>query len=161
MKNLLLALLVLSPAFATADDKAPARSVADSLSDGEMLDACAEELPKQLECKAEFCNAMVDIRRKYQAKFAGVDRAEMVNGCLAEIATDGTGDAKARRDRCEAWSKGRPPMKVARTELVASKECWTQATCGERVACWGPLTDKRMAAMFGGAKPAEKKAPAK
>ena len=160
MKLFLAALLSVVPLIAFAEDKQPAKAatVGDFLSDSEMLDGCAEELPKQMECKADFCNAMVDIRRKYQAKFAGVDRAEMVAGCLTEIATDGTGDPKVRRARCESWSKGRPGMKVARSEAAEVKECWSKATCGERIWCWSPFTDKRMAAI---GKPAEKKAPTK
>ena len=145
MKPLITAALCLLPALCFADSKTP--TVAELLTDAELLDTCAEELPRQLECKPEFCSAMVDIRRKYQARFAGVDRAEMVQGCLTEIATDGTGDVKVRRSRCEGWMKGRPAMKVARSEAAAVKECWSKATCSERIACWSPFTDKRMASM--------------
>jgi hypothetical protein len=155
MKTLLAALLCLAPALVFAADKEPAKAgaaVSDYLSDAEMLDGCADELPKQLECKAEFCNAMVDIRRKYQPKFAGVDRNEMVKGCLGEIAVDGTGDQKTRRARCESWSKGRPAMKISRTDAAEQSACWTKSSCGEKIGCWGPLTDKKMSAM---AKPAK------
>jgi hypothetical protein len=148
MKRLVLAVACLAPLFAFAQPKpAAAPPAGDFLTAGEQLDACAAELPKHLECKQEFCNAMVDIRKKLQPKFATVDKAELVTACLAEIAVDGTGDAKARRDRCEGWSKGRPPMKVARSEQATSAACFEKATCGERIACWAPLTEKRMAAM--------------
>lgn len=118
--------------------------VADFLTDAEALDACAEQLPKQLECKQEFCDAMVDIRRKLQPKFAGADRAELVKGCLTEIAVDGTGDQKTRRDRCAAWAKGRPAMKMPRADAAAATACFGKATCGERIGCWAPITEKLM-----------------
>lgn len=148
MTRILLAVACLAPMFASAQQKPAAAPAADDfLSAGEQLDACAAELPKHLECKQEFCSAMVDIRKKLQPKFAAVDKAELVTACLAEIAVDGTGDAKARRDRCEAWSKGRPALKVSRSEVASSTACFEKASCGERIACWAPLTEKRMAAM--------------
>ena len=142
MKCLVLACLV--PFFAFAQSK-PATG--EFLTDAEGLDLCAEALPKQLECKQEFCNAMVDLRKKHQPRFASVERAEMVAGCLTEIAVDGTGDLKTRRDRCAARSKGRPPMKVARADATASTACFEKATCGEKIGCWAPITDKAMASM--------------
>lgn len=146
MKFLVLALTCVVPAIAFAQSKAAAPAT-EFLSDAEMLDACAETLPRQLECKQDFCNAMVDLRRKHQPRFATVDRAEMVTACLAEIAVDGTGDSKARRDRCAAWSKGRPAMKVPRADATASTACFAKASCGERISCWAPITEKQMASM--------------
>jgi hypothetical protein len=146
MKRFVLAAVCLVPVFAFAQAKAP---VADLLSAGELLEQCAQALPKQLECKQEFCDAMVDLRRKHQPKFAKVDRAQMVAGCLTEIAVDGTGDDKARRDRCEGWSKGRPAMKVQRSEAAAATACFSKATCGERIACWAPITEKQLAQSTG------------
>ena len=140
MKRIVLAALCLAPVFAFGQSK-----VSDFLSDSEMLDTCADALPKQLECKQEFCGAMVDIRKKLQPRFASVDRAEMVTACLGEIAIDGTGDAKTRRDRCTGWSKGRPAMKVTRAEAEASTECFAKAPCSERIACWARITEKQMA----------------
>ncbi len=143
MKTLVLAVGCLVSSFAFAQSK-PA--VADYLSEAEGLDACAEQLPKQLACKQEFCDAMVDIRKKLQPRFKDVKREEMVAGCLTEISVDGTGDLKTRRDRCAAWAKGRPPMKVARADAAASAACFSKATCGEQIGCWAPLAEKQMAA---------------
>lgn len=147
MKRFALTLACLVPVVAFAQNKA-----ADFLNEAELLDACAQTLPKQLECKEDFCSAMVDLRKKHQPRFASVDRAEMITGCLTEIAVDGTGDLKARRDRCAAWSKGRPPMKVARGEATASTACFAKATCGERIGCWAPITEKQMLSMAPGKK---------
>jgi hypothetical protein len=146
MKRHALALAALLPLFTAASANA-APSVGEYLSDAEQLDACAEQLPKQLACKEEFCSAMVDIRKKHQPRFAAIDRAEMVKGCLAEIAVDGTGDHQTRRARCEGWSKGRPALKVARTEAAASNACFEKPTCEARIACWAPITDKQMASL--------------
>lgn len=143
MKRLVLAVACLAPMFAFAEG---------ALSDAEALDVCAEMLPKQLECKEDFCSAMVDIRKKHQPKFASADKAEMVKGCLAEIAVDGTGDTKARRDRCAEWSKGRPAMKVLKSDATAATACFTKATCGERIGCWAPITEKQMSAAMAGKK---------
>ena len=145
MKRFVLAVACLAPMFAFAQSKA-APTVADFLTDAQMLDSCAEALPRQLECKQDFCDAMVDIRKRNQPRFANVDRAQMVAGCLTEIAVDGTGDLQTRRDRCAAWSKGRPAMKVARSDATAATACFTRGTCGERIACWAPITEKQLVA---------------
>lgn len=148
MKRLVLAVVCLAPVFAFAQQQsAAAPPAADLLSSGEQLDACAAELPKQLACKQDFCAAMVGLRKKLQPRFAEADTSEMLTACLAEISVDGTGDAKARRARCEGWSKGRPALKVARSEAAASAACFEKASCGERIACWAPLAEKLMAAM--------------
>lgn len=115
------------------------------LSAPELLEACATSLPKQLECKEDFCSTMVDLRRRHQAHFAAVDRAEMVKACLAEIAVDGTGDLSTRKERCAAWSKDRPTPQVLRTDAQAAAACFQKPTCRERIACWAPFTEKQLA----------------
>jgi hypothetical protein len=145
MKRFILAIACLVPVISFAQSKAA--PAAEFLTEAEALDGCAEALPKQLECKQEFCNAMVDIRKKLQPRFAAVEKAEMVTACLGEIAVDGTGDLQARRDRCAGWAKGRPPMKFSRADLTASNACFAKATCGERIGCWAPITQKQMASM--------------
>lgn len=142
MKSFVLAVgcLVSFSAFAQAKP-----TVADYLTEAEGLEACAEQLPKQLLCKQEFCDAMVDIRKKLQPRFKDVKREEMVAGCLTEISVDGTGDLKTRKDRCAGWAKGRPAMKIARADAQASMACFSKPTCGEQIGCWAPLTEKQMA----------------
>jgi hypothetical protein len=143
MKSIFL-MTALFPLLVFAEDHATPKAT-DYLTEAESLDACADELPMQLECKAEFCYSMVELSTKYQPRFNSVNKAEMVEVCLSEIAVDGTGDHRTRRDRCEAWSEGRPAMKVSKADAAASKQCWTKGTCGERIACWRPFAEKRLA----------------
>lgn len=116
------------------------------LSAPELLEVCATSLPKQLECKQDFCSAMVDLRKRHQARFASVDRAEMVKICLSEIAVDGSGDLATRKERCAAWSKDRPTPQVLRSDAQAAAACFDKPTCQERIACWAPFTEKQLAA---------------
>ncbi len=146
MKRFVLAIACLASFCSFAQSKAAAPT-SEFLTDAEALDGCAETLPKQLECKQEFCTAMVDIRMKLQPRFASADTAELAAACLGEIAVEGTGDLEARRDRCAAWAKGRPAMKISRADLTASTACFAKATCGERIGCWAPITEKQMASM--------------
>jgi len=74
-------------------------------------------------------------------------RLVLAVACLAEIAVDGTGETKVRRDRCAEWSKGRPPMKVSKADATAATACFTKSSCGERIGCWAPITETQMAAM--------------
>ncbi len=115
------------------------------LSAPELLEVCATSLPKQRECKEDFCSTMVDLRKRHQARFAAVDRAEMVKACLAEIAVDGSGDLSTRKERCAAWSKDRPTPQVLRTDAQAAAACFQKPTCQERIACWAPFTEKQLA----------------
>lgn len=111
----------------------------------ELIEVCATSLPKQLECKEDFCATMVDLRKRHQARFAAVDRAEMVKMCLAEIAVDGTGDLSTRKARCAAWSKDRPTPQVLRSEAEGAAACFQKPTCQERIACWAPYTERQLA----------------
>jgi hypothetical protein len=137
MRNLLVvALLLVGPSFAHAET--PARDV---LTEDEHLQMCAESLPKELECKKEFCAAMVKIRAGGDKK---ADTAAMESKCLKEIAVDGAGDLAARKARCAGWAKERPKMSVARADAKEMEACWAKATCGERVDCWAPKMKKMM-----------------
>jgi hypothetical protein len=139
MRNLLALLpLLLAPSLAFAD--APAAS--DTLSEDEGLTMCAEALPKQLECKKEFCTAMVKIRFKDKK----ADTKSLENICLKEIETDGTGDLAARKARCSAWAKERPKMSMTRTEAKEMDACWTKPSCKDKVDCWSPKMSKVMEA---------------
>jgi hypothetical protein len=136
MRNLfVVALLLVGPSLARAE--APAKDV---LTEDEHLQMCAEALPKQLECKKEFCAAMVKIR----AGDKKVDVAKMESKCLEEIAVDGSGDLATRKGRCAGWAKERPKMSIARADADEMKACWAKATCGERVDCWAPKFKKMM-----------------
>ena len=139
MRNLLvvpLALLLVGSSFARAET--PAKDV---LTEDEHLQMCAELLPKQLECKKEFCAAMVKIRARGDTK---VDAAAMESKCLEEIAVDGTGDLATRKARCAGWAKERPKMSIARADAKEMEACWAKATCDERVTCWAPKMKKMM-----------------
>jgi hypothetical protein len=117
--------------------EAPAR---DLLTDDESVTMCAEELPKDLECKKEFCAAMVKIR----AGDKTADLKAMEAKCLDEIAVDGTGDLAARKARCAGWMKSHPKMSMTQAEAKEMSACWTKASCGDRVACWAPHKAKQM-----------------
>jgi hypothetical protein len=142
MRNLLfVALLFVGPSLARAGT--PAQDVlTDVLTDEEHLRMCAEALPKELECKKEFCAAMVKIR----AGDKKVDAAAMEGKCLEEIAVDGTGDLAVREARCAGWQKERPKMSVARADGKEMEACWAKATCGEKIDCWAPKMKKMMEA---------------
>ena len=97
-------------------------------------------MPKELECKKEFCAAMVKIR----AGGKKVDAAAMESKCLQEIAVDGTGDLAARKARCAGWAKERPKMSIARADAKEMEACWARPTCGEKIDCWAPKMKKMM-----------------
>jgi hypothetical protein len=133
-------LLVLAPSFTSAETPAAG---SDTLSEDEGLTMCAEALPKQLECKNEFCAAMVKIRTKGNPK---ADLKAMEAKCIQEIAVDGTGDLATRKARCAGWARNRPKMSLKRTEANEMSACWTRSTCAERVDCWSPKMSKMMEA---------------
>jgi hypothetical protein len=143
MKRLVYLFAVIPCLYAHSASAAP--PAAPYLSAPELLEVCATSLPKQLECKEDFCSAMVDLRKRHQARFAAVDRAEMVKMCLSEIAVDGAGDFSARKERCAAWSKDRPTPQVLRSDAEAAAACFQKPTCQERIACWAPFTEKQLA----------------
>ena len=140
-------LLVLAPSFTSAE--APAAG-GDTLSEDEGLLMCAEALPKQLECKKEFCAAMVKIRTKGNAK---ADLKAMEAKCYQEIAVDGTGDLETRKARCAGWAKNRPKMSLKRSEAAEMSACWIKPTCAEKVDCWSPKMAKMMSKMMEAAAP--------
>src|SRR5439155_1879966 len=136
----------------------------DVMSDDEMLTACAEALPQQKECKAEFCTSMVDMRSKSDPRFKGADAAklkEMKETCLKEIENDGSGDLAARKKRCSDWTAQRGKMTLKRTDHSEMQACWKKAACGERIACWGPVFGRVMAANMAAKAEAQKAAPVK
>lgn len=143
MKRLVSACFVLCLFSASANAAPPAQV---TLSAQEAVEACAVALPEQLACKAEFCGAMVDLRKKYQPHFAAVDRGELVKACLAEIAVDGTGDLETRKGRCAAWSKDRPAPTITKADATAAQACFKKGSCGERIACWAPFAERQFAA---------------
>jgi hypothetical protein len=142
---LVVAFLVVGTSLARAET--PAK---DALTEDEHLQMCAESLPKELECKKEFCAAMVKIRARGDKK---VDAAAMESKCLQEIAADGAGDLAARKARCAGWAKGRPQMSITRADAKEMEACWAKATCGERVDCWAPKYKKMMDTAAPAAKP--------
>ena len=144
---------VLTLLLVTAIAWAGAGSTGDVLTEDEMDTACAEMLPKQLECKNEFCAAMVKIRTRGN-KNADVKALEAK--CVEEISVDGTGDLATRKARCVAWSKDRPKMSIPRSDANELNACWTKATCQARVDCWAPKMSKMMTKMMDAAAPKKK-----
>jgi hypothetical protein len=135
------------------------KSAAGVLNHDDSVAFCAEQLPHQLECKEDFCTAMVELRIANDTKFADVKKdatkvKALHDQCLKEIATDGTGDEAARKKRCEGWSKDRGDLPITKTMAGDMKACWAKPNCGERVSCWKPMVGVAMEAAK-----AEKKVP--
>src|SRR4029077_21075355 len=105
----------------------------DLVSEDEGLMMCAEALPKQLECKEDFCAAMVKIRTA--GRKTPIDLKAMEAKCLEEIAVDGTGDLATRKGRCAAWVKARPKTVLKRADAAEMGACWGKGSCKERVEC--------------------------
>src|SRR4051812_11118488 len=78
------------PAKAGTKAAEPAKADANrQLTADEQMTMCSANLVKQLECKDDFCTAMVKMRIEKDPKFKGGDPKELRAMCLTEIVADG------------------------------------------------------------------------
>jgi hypothetical protein len=123
-------------------------SRADALPLEEATELCIRLHEEAFVCKEEFIDLVIDLRGKYDPRFAKVlasreGRAAAKAEGLKEAVADGSGELEPRRRKCARYAAHGPPVPKADRPFLQA--CYTKPSCLERVACMKPVLERRFA----------------